>query len=273
MLLTTRETGSRTVTQEEAHASHEEEESHTQRVSQRNVKDMEVITVSRNSIRNYLTEAELPLPLFDEATTNPVAHMKHLDSYFKLKGVPDDIKVNIAIRSLRGDMSKEWAETKIDQVMDYANFKPEFLNTWWSSKQQKKIRCNLYQGRYGNQSGLSLSSYFLKHATLATYLDPRPIDIEIIEALQTHYSYEIQRTLLSMNTNTISETADMLWKLEFIEAQEQYSKSLNQNVNFTREDRRNEHTRNVEVKNQDSRPVSKTYRQPTLGRNNYYGSR
>jgi hypothetical protein len=143
--------------------------------------------------------------------------MKHLDSYFKLKGVPDDIKVNIAPRTLRGEMSKKWAETKIDRVWDYANFKHEFLKTWWSSKQQGKIRCILYQGRYGNQSELSLSSYFMKYVTLATYLDPRPTDIEIIEALQTHYSYEIQRTLLNLHTNTISETADMLRKLELIE--------------------------------------------------------
>jgi chromosome segregation ATPase len=48
-------TPSRTITEEDTHTSHEEEESHTPRVTQRNVKDMEVITVTRNSIRNYLT--------------------------------------------------------------------------------------------------------------------------------------------------------------------------------------------------------------------------
>jgi hypothetical protein len=41
--------------------------------------------------------------------------------------MPDDIKVNIALQSLRGEMSKEWAETKIDQVVDYANFKTRIL--------------------------------------------------------------------------------------------------------------------------------------------------
>jgi hypothetical protein len=53
------------------HTSHEEEESHIPRISQKNIKDMEVITVTKNSIRNYLTEAELPLPLFDESYYQP----------------------------------------------------------------------------------------------------------------------------------------------------------------------------------------------------------
>jgi hypothetical protein len=162
--------------------------------------------------------------------------MKHLDSYFKLKGVPDDIKVNIALRSLRGETSKEWAETKLHQVGDYANFKHEFLKTWWSSKQQGKLRCILYQGRYGNQSELSLSSYFLKYTTLATYLDPRPTDIEIIEALQTLCSYEIQRTLLNMHTNTISETADMLRKLELVEKPTRSNQAVRQDGHPRREE-------------------------------------
>jgi hypothetical protein len=43
-----------------------------------------------------------------------------------LKGVPEEVKVNIALWSLRGEMSKDWAETMLDQVIDFAEFKKSF---------------------------------------------------------------------------------------------------------------------------------------------------
>jgi hypothetical protein len=66
------------------------------------------------------------------------------------------------------------------------------------------------------QSHLLLSAYFLKYTTLAKYLEPRPTDVEIIEALQTHYTQEVQKLLLSIQ-NTINEAVEILRKLELIE--------------------------------------------------------
>jgi hypothetical protein len=133
--------------------------------------------------------------------------------------------------------------------------------------------CKLYQDKYTKHSNLSLSAYFLKYATLASYLDPKLTEVEIIEALGFHYPFEVQRAILNIQTKTISETLEVLKRIKLIEAQAQYSRSLNRNVNSIREDRRNERTRNMEDRNQEFRPVSKIYRRPNLERNNDYRSR
>jgi hypothetical protein len=220
--------------------------------------------VSNSSVNYYLNNTEFPLPLFDENTVNPVFHLKQLDNYLKLRNIPEEVKLTIAYRSLTGEMSKTWVDTMIDQITDYGTFKQELFKTWWSPLQQSLVRCKL---------NLSLSAYFLKYATLASYLDPKPTEIEIIEALRFHYPFDVQRAILNIQTKTISETLEILKRIKLIEAQEQYSRSLNRNVNSIREHRRNENARNVEFRNQEPRPVNKTYRRSNLESNNGYRSR
>jgi hypothetical protein len=84
-------------------------------------------------------------------------------------------------------MSKQWAEKKINQLNNYEIFKQEFFSTWWSTAQQSLVKCSLYQDKYNN---LSLSAHFFKYATMASYLDPKPSDTVIIEAIRYHYPLE-----------------------------------------------------------------------------------
>jgi hypothetical protein len=96
----------------------------------------------------------------------------------------------------------------IDQITDYGTFKQELLKTWWSPPQQSLVRCKLYQDKYTKHSNVSLSAYFLKYATLASYLDSKPTEVEIIETLRFHHPFEVQRAVLNIQTKTISETLD-----------------------------------------------------------------
>jgi hypothetical protein len=57
--------------------------------------------------------------------------------------------------------------------------------------------------------------------TLASYLDPKPTEVEIIEALKFRYPFEVQRAILNIQTKTISETLEILKRIKLIEAQEQ----------------------------------------------------
>jgi hypothetical protein len=69
---------------------------------------------------------------------------------------------------------------------------------------------------------LSWSGYFLKYATLATYLEPRPNDVEIIEAIRQHFPITVQRAMLSNQLNTVQETLDLLKRVEIMEGSEAY---------------------------------------------------
>jgi Ni/Co efflux regulator RcnB len=57
----------------------------------------------------------------------------------------------------------------------------------------------------------------LKYATLASYLEPRPSDIEIIEAIRQHFPITVQRAMLGNQLKTVQETLDLLKRVEIME--------------------------------------------------------
>jgi hypothetical protein len=219
---------------------------------------------------NYLNNSEFPLPLFDENSVNPVLHLKQLDNYIKLKNIPDEIKMVLAYLSLNGALSKQWAETIINRISSYEIFKQEFLSTWWSISQQSLVKCSLYQDKYNKQSNLSLSAHFLKYATMASYLDPKLSDIEIIEAIRYHYPLNIQRAMLNIQMKTISEALDLLKGIEVMEKPEHYQKGQSYNVAPLFHDMRYEQNRNMGNRNQGTTQIRKISRQLNLRKDNDY---
>jgi hypothetical protein len=184
---------------------------------------------NQQQVANFLNSTELPLPQFDEAkNTNPVYHLKQLEEFMRLRGVPKELHLAVAYRSMTGQMAKQWAETTSWSIKDYPEFCREFLKVWWSSSRQNLVKCKLYQGKYNRSSGLSLSAYFLQQATTASYLEPRLSDIEVIEAIRFHYPVSIQKILISNQLNSVTQTLDLLKRIEVLESGEGYQRPNNQ---------------------------------------------
>jgi hypothetical protein len=183
---------------------------------------------NQHQVSSFLSSSELPLPQFDEAKdTNPVYHIRQLDEFMRFRGVPKALQLAVAHRSMTGQMSRQWAETVNWNLKDYQEFRREFLNTFWSSARQSLVKCRLYQGKYNRNSGLSPSAYFLQQATIASYLEPRLSETEIVEAVRFHYPVQIQRTMLSNQLNSIRDTLDLLKRVEVMEATEGFQRPYN----------------------------------------------
>jgi hypothetical protein len=190
------------------------------------------VSTEPTSVSSFLSTSELPLPLFDDCSDiNPVFHLRRLDEFIRFKGVPKALQLAVAYRSIVGQMSKQWVETVSRNLTDYEAFKRAFLNTWWSASRQSLVKCSLYQGKYSRNSNLSLSGYFLKYATLASYLEPRPTDVEVIEAIRYHFPIGVQRAMLANQLHTIEATLDLLKRVEVMEASEGFQKPHNQPQN------------------------------------------
>jgi hypothetical protein len=214
-----------------------------------------VVSTEAHQVSSFLSSSELPLPLFNEnKDTNPVYHLRQLDQFLKFRGVPKAMQLAVAYRSIVGPMSSQWLETVSWNLQDYTEFKEVFLKTWWSTARQNLVKCRLYRGNYDRNSGLSLSGYFLKQATIASYLDPKPTEIEITEALRSHYPIGIQRAMLSTQSRSIEETLDLLKRVEVMEESENYQKPHYQpphkNQNNARQNRNNPHDRRHQTQGQ-----------------------
>jgi hypothetical protein len=185
-----------------------------------------VNAISENAaVSSFLSLSELPLSLFDDnSDTNPVFNLRRLEEFMKLKSVLKAFQLAVAYRSIIGQMSKQWVETVSRNLPNYNAFKKSFLNTWCSASRQTLVKCSLYQGKYNRDSNLTLSGHFLKYAIMASYLEPRPTDVEVIETIRYHFPWGVQRAMLSNQLHTIEGTLDLLKRIEVMEASEGFQK-------------------------------------------------
>jgi hypothetical protein len=108
---------------------------------------------------------------------------------------------------------------------DYSHFKSAFAKVYWNQITQSNVRKSIYQDKYNKQSGLALSGHFLKYAVLASYLRPKMADVELINALMSHFSLHIQRSYASVQINSIQDAINFLQRLESIERNDGYQGS------------------------------------------------
>jgi hypothetical protein len=71
---------------------------------------------------------------------------------------------------------------------NFANYiKIAFDKNYWSRSHQILVKCSIFQDKYDRQSNLSMSGLFIKYAILASNLEPRLGDGELIDALRSNF--------------------------------------------------------------------------------------
>jgi hypothetical protein len=226
------------------------------------------------SLAGYLNNSELPLPQFDDASeTNPVLHLRRLDEFIQFKNIPKTLCLAIACRSMIGSLSKQWIEAIAPRLPNYEAFKEAFLNTWWSTSRQSLVKCTLYQTRYDRRSGLSLSAHFLKHVNMAAYLDSRPSDMELIEALRAHYPVGVQRAMLTNQLQTIEQALDLLRRVELMEHAENYQRPYPPTQNSQQYQRSGNNRNQSDLRRNNQAQVSKVQFSPSRNRSRGYRGR
>ena len=135
----------------------------------------------------------------------------------RLKSVPRDLELPIAIRSITDPLAHSWLISISHTLKCYEDFKSAVTRHCWSREAQSLARCSIYRDKYSKQSGDKMSAHFLKYAVLATYLEPSIPDRELISALQFHFPPFIQRILATAPLQTVQDAVDILKRLEMME--------------------------------------------------------
>jgi hypothetical protein len=177
------------------------------------------VLIESLSVSSFLSSSELSLLLFDDnSDTIPVFHLRRLDTFIRLEGVPKTFQLVVVYRSIVAHMSKQGIETVSRNLTDYEAFKSAFLNTWWSASLQNLVKCSLYQDKYNRNSNLTLSGHFLKYATKASHLEPRPTDYWILVQLtyRSNYTKSQENTRHSCLIQLCINLREYRMDLEFI---------------------------------------------------------
>jgi hypothetical protein len=144
-------------------------------------------------------------------------HSNQLDEFMRLTGVPKRFQLAIACKLIVDPVAKLWLAAISHTLANYEQFKIAFANNYWSQSHKNLVKCSIYQDKYDRQSDLSMSSHFRKFAVLASYLEPKLGDGELIDALRSHFPVYAQRAMLGANISTIQEAIDFLKRLEMVE--------------------------------------------------------
>jgi hypothetical protein len=61
-----------------------------------------------------------------------------------------------------------------------------------------------------------MSDYFLEQAVLSSYLEPKMLDIELIDAMKFHFPIYVQNAFASAQVSAVQDGIDLLKRLEMI---------------------------------------------------------
>ena len=143
---------------------------------------------------------ELTLPNIYDSSKQILLHfLRDLDEYYRIKNVPESLKLPLAMRAVTDPVAKNWFSTVYSELKCYEHFKTLFTNFLWNSPTQSRVRCSIYQDKFTRQDGETMTSHYLRYANLAANLQPAMSEEDLVGALISHYPIAVQRSLISGN--------------------------------------------------------------------------
>jgi hypothetical protein len=91
-------------------------------------------------------------------------------------------------------LAADWDSTTASSLQSYEQFISAFKRNFCSPSKQSIVKCSIYQEKQSRASNMSMSEYFLKFVVLASYLDTRINDEELIDAMKFHYPVYVQNS-------------------------------------------------------------------------------
>jgi len=188
-----------------------------------NISGTAIVNVTSDVFANNSPINELTLPNFYDSSKQIVLHfLRDLDEYYRIKNVPESLKLSLAIRAVTDPIAKSWFSTVYCELRGYEHFKTLFTKFLWNSPTQSRIRCKTYQDKFTRQDGESMTSDYLRYANLAANLQPAMSEEALVGALNFHYPIAVQISLISGNIKTTQDVINLLGKSEALEARDDY---------------------------------------------------
>jgi len=163
------------------------------------------------------------LPNFYDSSKQILLHfLRDLDEYYRIKNVPESLKLPLAMRAVTDPIAKNWFSTVYSELKRYEHYKMLFTKFLWKSPTQSRIRCCIYEDKFTRQDGKSITSHYLRYAYLAANPQPAMLEEDFLGALTCNYPIVVQRSLISGNIKTTQDAINLLGKLDALEARDDY---------------------------------------------------
>jgi hypothetical protein len=160
----------------------------------------------------------MSIPVYKDSSKQVVTKfLRELSSYLQIKGTPGNLRLPLAIRAIEDQFTQEWISAARHKLQSYDEFREQFSKFLWDDLRQTQVKVSIYQDKFDTRSGESMALHFLWYANLASNLQPPLTDFYLIGAVTSHFSIEIQRSLISANLKSTEDTVTFLEKLQSLE--------------------------------------------------------
>lgn len=213
-----------------------------------------------------ITQAATPPCFRDSRDYNPVTFIKDLEKYFKRANIPAHRCLEAAIDCLSGSAAN-WAAIYSYVWSNFGDFKRTFLRTYWSDREQEKIKREIITGSWapGHFSMSDHFAYFVNRAQLLT----KPFsETELVMYLMRHYPANTQALFALTGRTMLTEAADFLQQQESIHSFQGNSQIRNEYVSA--QTVRRPATAGANPYNTDNRPYQQGSSRQAHARNHPY---
>jgi hypothetical protein len=149
---------------------------------------------------------DICLPKFtDHREQNVVNFLADLESYFRLKCVPESFKLTLAKSAVQDHYTNQWINTVFREINSYEQFRGAITEFLWGLRppQEASWRYALYQSTYDKRREGSMTAHFLRYSAAASNLTIKLNEWEIVEVISCHYPAHVQCTMSSAGVRTI----------------------------------------------------------------------
>lgn len=114
---------------------------------------------------------------------------------------------------LRAD-AELWYQMVEERFETFEQFEILFLKQYWGEYNQRKVRLNLFNGRYDENEGISRERYTIKKFYNIRYLDPKFTEDEMVRYLARHFHDDIHNVIVTQRINTIDGLIEYLRSID-----------------------------------------------------------
>ena len=225
-----------------------------------NIKRLDQLPHTSNSANTYthtniITKTD-ELYYYGDSRMHPKIFITRLQQ--QLQNTKHNMTIKQFIQEkLRGD-AELWFQMVEERIDTFDQFETLFIKQYWGESNQRKIRANLFNGKYTESEGISREKYIIRKIYNIRYLEPKFTEDEMVRYLARHFNDDIHNVIITQRITTFDNLIEYIrnideyktgWKNSTFKYNNRYENKYNERYNSKNTDRQNFNANNQENRN------------------------
>lgn len=149
---------------------------------------------------------------YGDLRTHPKVFLNRLRQY--LQTIHSNFILKQEIQNVLKAEAEVWYEIIENKFETLEEFENLLLKKYWSEHIQEKVRFDLFNGKYVDDSGISRENYIMRKLYNIKYLEPKLTENEMVKYLSRHFSDDIYNVIITQRITTLDELTEYLITLD-----------------------------------------------------------